>query len=205
MELGIASPADGPASWLGLAGSVGGCGARGGVGRVQNLEHVGELSLDEPLDAGLQGDVGGATPLAPPAHLEVDPVVLHVDQLDIAAVAGDCRVDRGVDQLLDPGLQIVAHGYTSQSATVPEIPLRANWPSVGSAQQNHGSVRRGGRRRSAGSTASGRGGAPAAASASLATRLNVPAASSRASAAWATSAATSAESRSIRGSGWVQR
>src|SRR2546430_7866742 len=53
-------------------------------------------------------------------------------------------VDHGVDQLLDFGLQLVAHGCTSQTATVPEIPLRANWPSVGSAQQNHGSVRRGG-------------------------------------------------------------
>src|SRR2546430_5334946 len=50
-------------------------------------------------------------------------------------------VDHGVDQLLDFGLQLVAHGCTSQTATVPEIPLRANWPSVGSAQQNHGSVR----------------------------------------------------------------
>src|SRR5256886_16603256 len=71
-------------------------------------------------------------------------------------------VDHGVDQLLDPGLQLVAHACTSQTATVPEIPLRANWPSVGSAQQNHGSVNRGGRVRALGrAAAQGHRGGPA--------------------------------------------
>src|SRR2546430_11303115 len=74
-------------------------------------------------------------------------------------------VDHGVDQLLDFGLQLVAHGCTSQTATVPEIPLRANWPSVGSAQQNHGSVSRGGRVPPGGSPKSAGRGAPPAASA----------------------------------------
>src|SRR2546430_13773184 len=75
-------------------------------------------------------------------------------------------VDHGVDQLLDFGLQLVAHGCTSQTATVPEIPLRANWPSVGSAQQNHGSVRRGGRGPPGGRAPSRRRGAPPGSSAS---------------------------------------
>src|SRR2546430_8154987 len=87
-------------------------------------------------------------------------------------------VDHGVDQLLDFGLQLVAHGCTSQTATVPEIPLRANWPSVGSAQQNHGSVRRGGRVRSGGCAASRRGGAPPVSSASRRIRLDVAGTSS---------------------------
>src|SRR5207247_6924510 len=92
-------------------------------------------------------------------------------------------VDHGVDQLLDFGLQLVAHDGTSQTATVPEIPLRANWPSVGSAQQNQGSVRRGGRVRPGGSVKSARGRAPAAASARWRIRLKVVTVSSRASAA----------------------
>src|SRR5438132_1685318 len=198
MEFGMAAPADGRVRGLGFARRVVGIGAGGVVGRVQDLDDLGDLILDEPLDARLQGDVRGAAPLAAAAHLEVDPVVLHVDQLDVAAVAGDRRVDHGVDQLLDPGLQFVAHGDTSQTATVPEIPLRANWPSVGSAQQNHGSVRRGGRVRSGGCAASGRGGAPAVSSASWRIRLNVAVASSRASAAPATSTGWSAAKTSAR-------
>src|SRR2546425_6781436 len=48
----------------------------------------------------------------------------------------------------------------------PTRSMRATWPSVGSAQQNHGSVSRGGLRRSAGRAApSGRGATAAAASA----------------------------------------
>src|SRR2546427_5311590 len=190
MEFGMASPADGRARGLGFARRVVGIGAGGVVGRVQDLDDLGELILDEPLDARLQSDVGGAAPLTAAAHLEVDPVFLHVDQLDVAAVAGDRRVDHGVDQLLDFGLQLVAHGCTSQTATVPEIPLRANWPSVGSAQQNHGSVRRGWRGRSGGCAPSGRGGAPAVSSARRGIRLDVAGTPPRAAAAPAAHART---------------
>src|SRR5207245_6149105 len=133
----MASPADGRARGLGFARRVVGVASGGVVGRVQDLDDLGELILDEPLDARLQGDVGGAAPLAAAAHLEVDPVVLHVDQLDVAAVAGDRRVDHGVDQLLDPGLQFVAHGDTSQTATVPEIPLDRKSTRLNSS---HGSI-----------------------------------------------------------------
>src|SRR5947199_194005 len=85
------------AAGLGFTRRVVGVRARGVVGRVQDLDDLGKLFLDEPLDARLQGDVGRAAPLAPAAHLKVDPVVLDVDQLDVAAVAGNRRVDRGVD------------------------------------------------------------------------------------------------------------
>src|SRR4029450_10654491 len=85
--------------------------------------------------------------LAAAPHLEVPAIVLYVDELDESAMAGDRRVDHGLDQFLDAGLEFFAHVITSQIDTLPEFPRRANWPSVGSAQQNQGSVRRGGRLR----------------------------------------------------------
>src|SRR5439155_1642339 len=79
------------------------------VGRVEDLGDFGDLFLDQPLDARLQCDVRGAAALAAAAHLEIDSVILHVDQLDEAAVAGDRRVDHGIDQLLDSGLELSTH------------------------------------------------------------------------------------------------
>src|SRR3990170_4808203 len=158
--LGTWRPADRTAGRLGFARGVVGVGAGRVVRRVEDLVHLGQLFLDEALDAGLQRDVGRAAPMAAPAHLEVDAVVLDVDELDEAAVTGDRRIDHRVDQLLHPGLEVRAHGCTSQTGTVPEIPPRANWPWVGSAQQNQGSVRRGGRGRPAGGGGGGGGGAP---------------------------------------------
>ena len=70
------------------------------VGGVEHLGDLGQLFLDQALDARLQRDVRRAAALAPAAHLQIDAVVLDVDQLDEAAVAGDGRVDHRVDQLL---------------------------------------------------------------------------------------------------------
>src|SRR5207244_9794859 len=50
-----------------------------------------------------------ATALAAAAHLEVDAIVLHVDQLDEAAVTGNCGIDHRVDQLLNFRLEFSAH------------------------------------------------------------------------------------------------
>src|SRR6266404_678189 len=135
--------------------------------------------------------------------------VLHVDQLDEAAVTGDGRVDHRVDQVLHLGLQIVAHGITSQTGSVltvsPPAKDRANWPWVGSAQQNHGSVSLGGRGRPLARATEGGAPTPAAAAASPRTRSKVRPASSSCSAAAVTAAATASARRSTRGSGCVQR
>src|SRR5438093_11664920 len=53
IAFGLASPAEGPAAGLGFARRVVGVRARGVVGRVQDLDDLGKLFLDEPLDAGL--------------------------------------------------------------------------------------------------------------------------------------------------------
>src|SRR5436309_9763764 len=159
------------AAWaLGFARRVVGVGAGGVVGRIQDLGDLGDLLFDQPLDPRLQRDVRRAAALATAAHLQVDAIVLHINELDESAVAGDRGVDHGVDQLLDAGLEICAHDITSQIDTLPEFPLRANWPSVGSAQQNQGSVRRGGRFRSGAGGANARGPRPAVRSASSRTR-----------------------------------
>src|SRR6185503_17332698 len=82
---------------------------------------------------------------------------LDVDELDEATMPSYRRIDGGINQLLHSGREICAHGITSlgvdQITTVLDFPLRANWPCVGSAQQNHGSVSLGGRGRSAASRA----------------------------------------------------
>ena len=79
---------------------------------------------------------------------------------------------------------------------------RANWPSVGSLQQNHDSLNRGGLARLAGKDTNGaRAGAPAAISARRWMASNVTAALSWPSAAVAARAATSRWSASIPGSG----
>src|SRR5262245_38263615 len=119
-------------------------------------------------------------------------------------MAGDRGIDHGVDQLLDAGFEFFAHVTTSQIDTVPEFPRRANWPSVGSAQQNQGSVTRGGRLRFRAGAAKARSATPAARSASSRTRWKVTAASSRSPAARATAAETWRYSVSMRGSGCVQ-
>src|SRR2546425_5429624 len=165
---GVSGPAAGGA--LSFARRVVGVGAGGVVGRIQDLGDLGDLLFDQPLDPRLQRDVRRAAALATAAHLQVDAIVLHIDELDESAVAGDRGVDHGVDQLLDAGLEICAHDITSQIDTLPEFPLRANWPSVGSAQQNQGSVRRGGRFRSGAGGANARGPRPAVRSASSRTR-----------------------------------
>src|SRR5262245_24907824 len=176
---------------LSLAGRVVGVLAGGVVGRVQDFGDLRNLFLDQPLDPGLERDVRSSAPLAAAPHLQVHAVVLHVDELDESAMAGDRGVDHRVDQLLDAGFEFFAHVATSQIATLPEFPRRANWPSVGSAQQNQGSVSRGGRFLLRAGGASGRGTAPATRSASSRTCWNVTAASSRPSAACATAAETS--------------
>src|SRR5439155_2362234 len=145
--------------------------APGGViGRVEDFGDLGDLFLDQSLDPLLQRDVRGAAALAAAAHLKIDPVVLHVDELDKAAVAGNRGVDRGIEQLLNTGLQIVAHDAPLKSLLYPSLRSRANWPSVGSAQQNQGSVSRGGRVRRAAGGAIGRRATPALWSASSQTR-----------------------------------
>src|SRR5437870_5225225 len=194
-----------PTEDSGLAGGVVGVRPLRVVGRVEHLGDLRKLFLDEALDARLERDVRGAAALAAAAHGQVDAVVLDVDQLDEAPVSRHGRIDHGVDQLLHAGLEIgrgrVAHGVTSQTGTLLSFPARANWPSRGSAQQNHGSLSRGGRRRSGARPTGAGAGAPAAAAASARTRSKVSAASSRRSAAAATAAPTSAASASTRGSG----
>src|SRR2546430_4482923 len=196
-----------PTAGSGLAGGVGGVGALRVIGRVEHLADLGKLFFDQALDARLERDVRRAAALAAAAHGQVDPVVLNVDQLDEAPVSRDGGVDHRVDQLLHAGLEVgrglLAHVITSQTGTVPSFPARANWPSRGSAQQNQGSLSRGGRRRSDASPTAAGAGAPAAAAASARTRSKASAAYSRRSAAAATTAATSAWSASTRGSGCV--
>src|SRR6185503_4422885 len=72
-----------------LARRVVGVAAGGVVGGVEHLDDLGDLFLDQPLDARLQRDVRRATTLAPATHLQIDGAVLDVEQLDEAAMAGD--------------------------------------------------------------------------------------------------------------------
>src|SRR4030095_1453677 len=94
---------------LGFAGRVVGVAPGGVVGRVEDFGDLGDLFLDQPLDALLERDVRGATALAAAAHLQIHAVILHVHELDESAVAGDRGIDHRIDQLLNLGLQIIAH------------------------------------------------------------------------------------------------
>src|SRR5262245_17788088 len=80
-----------------LGGRVVGIRARPVVGDVEDLGDLRDLLEDHPLDPGLERDVGGAAALAAAAHPEVDGAVLHVQQLDVAAVPGHRGVDGGVE------------------------------------------------------------------------------------------------------------
>src|SRR5258705_11086340 len=175
------------------------------MGRGEHFADLGKLFLDQAVDARLERAVRRAAALAAAAHGQVDGVVLDVDQLDEAAVSRHGGVDHGVDQLLHAGLEIgrglLAHVITSQTGTVPLFPARANWPSRGSAQQNHGSLSRGGRRRSGASPTDPGAGAPAAAPANARTRSKPSAASPPRAATAAPAAATPPWSASTRGSG----
>src|SRR5207244_10972648 len=111
-----------PTAGSGLAGGVVGVRALRMIGRVEHLADLGELFLDQALDARLERDVRRAAALAAAAHGQVDAVVLDVDQLDEAAVSRDGGVDHRVDQLLNTGLAcgrvVFAHICTSITATL---------------------------------------------------------------------------------------
>src|SRR5262249_40332587 len=114
---------------LRFARRVVGVGAGRVVGGVKDFGHLGDLFLDQPFDALLQGDVRGAAALAAAAHLEIDPVVLHVYELDEAAVPGNRWVDHRVDQLLYAGLQLSAHAaplnrYFTRVSSQGQLALR---------------------------------------------------------------------------------
>src|SRR5262245_19486516 len=135
-----------------FAGSVVGVASGRVVGGVENFGDFGNLFLDQPLDALLQRDVCGTTALAATAHLEIDPVILHVDELHEAAVAGHRGVDHRVDQLLHAGLEFFAHAapldrYFTRVSTQGQLALRG----LRSAEPGLGEPRRplaiGGRRR----------------------------------------------------------
>src|SRR5262249_20620286 len=102
-----------------FAGGVVGVRSGGVIGRVEDFGDFRDLFLAQPLDALLQRDVRRPAALATATHLEVDPVVLHVDELDEAAMSRDRRVDHRIDQLLNFCPQIFAHARTSQMDTVP--------------------------------------------------------------------------------------
>src|SRR5262245_52725858 len=106
---------------LRFAGRVVGVAPRGVVCRVQDFGDFGDLFLDQPLDSLLQRDVRGAAALAAAAHLKVDAVILYIDELDEAAVAGDRGVDHRIDQLLHSGLQIFAHEAPLRSLLYPSL------------------------------------------------------------------------------------
>src|SRR5262249_18785846 len=154
---------------------------------------------------------GGPASLASTAHLQVDLVLLHVHQLDKPPVSGHRGVDRGIDQLLHSSHHVCAHGHhlfgESQITTVLDFPVRANWPRVGSAQQNQGAVGRGGLGGWGSSRAMStrRWGAPVQSSARVRARSYVMTTSSPRSAPLMTAALTAVCSSSMRGSGCVQR
>ncbi len=71
---------------------VGVC-AGGVVGRVADRDDLGHLALDGDLDPLLERDVDLRAALAAAAQLDVGDVVLHLEQVDEAAVRGDAGVD----------------------------------------------------------------------------------------------------------------
>src|SRR5439155_1106636 len=156
-----------------------------GIGEVQRQQPVGRQRFQR---ARL---LGGAD--------EIDPERSRgVDEIFGAVGAG------GQEQQQTRAPAHGTHGgaiRTCRRCSRGSCPARANWPSRGSAQQNQGSLRRGGRWRRAASPTGGGAGTPAAAAASARTPSNVTAASSSRSAATWTAAATSDCNVSIRGSG----
>src|SRR5262245_17791201 len=79
---------------------------------VRGVEHLFDLRdffLDQALDARLERHVRRAAALAAAAHLQVDLVVLHLDQLNEAAVTRHRGIDGRVDQLLHLGRKLFTH------------------------------------------------------------------------------------------------
>src|SRR5512143_2717981 len=89
-----------------LGGRVVGVAPRGVVGRVEDLADERRELADGLLDALLECDVRGAAPLAPASESEVHVVPAHVDQLDIPAVRGHCRVDLAIEEVADRPLEV---------------------------------------------------------------------------------------------------
>src|SRR5262249_36772569 len=147
---------------------------RGVVGRAQDFGDFGDLFFYQPLDSLLQRDVRGAAALAAATHLKVDPVILHVDELDEAAVAGDRGVDHRIDQLLNSGLQILAHEAPLKPLLYPSLrsgPTGPRWaPLSRTTARSAAAAACGGPPPPAAGARPGRGVAPAPWSASSRTR-----------------------------------
>src|SRR5215510_389580 len=95
---------------LSLGGRVVRIPSGGVVGGVEDLSDPGDQVADRLLDSLLQRDVGGAAALAAASQAEVDVVPAHVDQLDVASVRGDRRVDLPLEQIADRPLQVLLRG-----------------------------------------------------------------------------------------------
>src|SRR5262245_12054168 len=111
---------------------VEGVGSTGMVGLVDDARDLRDLLAQRRLDPLLEGHVDHAAPLAAAAETQVDEVVLHVEEVDPAAMPGDRRVDHLVQDLLDLLLDVAVvegiHGETffstGQGETTPILAQR---------------------------------------------------------------------------------
>ena len=72
------------------------------IGLVENGADKRHRLAKGGVDALLEGEIGGAAPLAAAAHLNGDGVAADAEEGDTAAVTGDAGVDFDIDHFLNP-------------------------------------------------------------------------------------------------------
>lgn len=85
------------------------------VGQVEDVDDFGDGLPDGGGDADREGEIGEAAALATAAHFEVEDVVDEVEDVDGSAVAGDHRVDVGVEDGLNAGPELRGGGHGQMS------------------------------------------------------------------------------------------
>src|SRR5262249_40725213 len=71
------------------------------VSDIDNLTNLGKGLTDSLLDPLIQRHADHATALTAAPKPDIDDVVVHIHEFNVAAVAGDCGIDLGIEQLLN--------------------------------------------------------------------------------------------------------
>src|SRR6266566_5361262 len=70
------------------------------VSDIDNLTNLGKGLTDSLLDPLIQRHADHATALTAAPEPDIDDVIVHIHKFNVAAVAGDCGINLGIEQFL---------------------------------------------------------------------------------------------------------
>src|SRR5215813_6873440 len=71
------------------------------ISDIDNLTDLWKCLMDSLLDPLIQRHADHATALTATTKPDIDDVVVHIHEFNVAAVAGDCGINLGIEQLLN--------------------------------------------------------------------------------------------------------